>query len=118
VNQPGSEAYAAQLKSAAAADHRVSMKVTLPADMVVDAMRAYDLVVVPSRWLETGPLIALESFAAGTPVLGTRLGGRAELVTHGVDGMLVAPDDPAAWSSAIAELAGNTDRVSRLRAGV
>jgi glycosyltransferase involved in cell wall biosynthesis len=118
VLQPGSEAYAAQLTAAAAADHRLSMKAALPADMVIDAMRGCDFVVVPSRLLETGPLVALESFAAGTPVLGARLGGIAELVTDGVDGMLVAPDDPAAWSLAIAELAGNTDRVLRLRAGV
>jgi glycosyltransferase involved in cell wall biosynthesis len=118
VLQPGSEAYAAQLINAAAADHRISMKAALPSSMVVDAMRGCDFVVVPSRWLETGPLVVLESFAAGTPVLGTRLGGIAELVTDGVDGMLVAPDDPAAWSIAIAELAGNTDRVSRLRSGV
>jgi glycosyltransferase involved in cell wall biosynthesis len=118
VFHPGSEAYAAQLTNAAAADHRISMKGALPPGMVVDAMRGCDFVVVPSRCLETGPLVALESFAAGTPVLGTRLGGIAELVTDGVDGMLVAPDDPAAWSFAIAELAGNTGRVCRLRAGV
>jgi glycosyltransferase involved in cell wall biosynthesis len=118
VIQPGSEAYAARLKGAAAADHRVSMNADVAADMVVDAMRGFDFVAVPSRCLETGPLVALESFAAGTPVLGTQLGGIAELVTDGVDGRLVAPDDPAAWSFAIAELAGNTDSVCRLRAGV
>jgi glycosyltransferase involved in cell wall biosynthesis len=118
VLQPGSNAYAARLKDAAAADHRVSMKAALPPDMVLDAMRRCDFVAVPSRGLETGPLVALESFAAGTPVLGTRLGGIAELVTDGVDGILVAPDDPAAWSLTIAELTGNPDRVSRLRAGV
>src|SRR5262249_36116494 len=78
VLQPGSEAYATQLKRAAAADPRISMKAALPADMVIDAMRDCDFVVVPSRWLETGPLVVLESFAAGIPVLGARLGGIVE----------------------------------------
>jgi glycosyltransferase involved in cell wall biosynthesis len=118
VRQPGSEAFAARLERAATADHRISLEPALPAHMVVDTMRGCDFVVVPSRWLETGPLVVLESFAAGTPVLGARLGGIAELVTDGIDGMLLAPDDPSAWSTAIAELAGNTDRVSQLRAGV
>src|SRR5262249_47807235 len=118
VIQLGSEAYAAELNCAAAADQRVSMHPALPSDRVVDTMRACDAVAVPSRWLETGPLVVLESFAAGTPVIGTRLGGISELVTDGLDGMLVAPDDPVAWSLAIAELASDTDRLSRLRAGV
>src|SRR5262249_22077442 len=118
VIQPGSEAYAAEQNCAAAADQRVSMHPALPSDRVIDTMRAYDFIAVPSRWLGTGPLVALESFAAGPRVLGARLGGIAELVTDGVDGMLVAQDEPAAWSLAIAELAGNTDQVSRLRGGV
>jgi glycosyltransferase involved in cell wall biosynthesis len=118
VRQPGSEAYAARLESAAASDHRISMAAALPADKIVAAMRGCDLVAVPSRWLETGPLVVLESFAAGVPVLGTRLGGIAELVTDGVDGLLVASNDPTAWSFAIAELAGNAEQVSRLRVGV
>ena len=79
------------------------MKAALPPNMVVDAMRGCDFVAVPSRLLETGPLVVLKSFAAGIPVLGTRLGGIAELVTDGVDGMLFAPDDPAAWCFAIAD---------------
>jgi glycosyltransferase involved in cell wall biosynthesis len=118
VCQPGSEALVARFEIAAAGDPRISIMPPLRPDAVVDAMRACNLVAVPSRCLETGPLVVLESFAAGTPVLGARLGGIAEIVTEGVDGVLVAPDNAAAWSSAIAELAGNPDRVSRLQDGV
>jgi glycosyltransferase involved in cell wall biosynthesis len=118
VLQTGSKAYATRLERSAAADERISMEAALPAHMIVDTMRGYDFVAVPSRWLETGPLVVLESFAAGTPVLGTRLGGIAELVTDGVDGMLLPPDNPSAWSLAIAQLTRDMDRASRLRAGV
>ena len=44
-----------------------------------DALKTWldglDAVVLPSRWLETGPLTLLESWDRGVPVLGTNLGG-------------------------------------------
>ena len=118
IRQPGCEAYAATLDRAAATDPRIVFLPALPPEAVGEAMRRCDLVVVPSRWLETGPLVVLEAFAAGTPVLGTRLGGIAELVSDQVDGLLIPPEDPGAWASAIAALAAAPERVARLRAGI
>ena len=118
IRQPGCEAYAAKLERAAAKDPRIVFLPALPPDAVGEAMRRCDLVVVPSRWLETGPLVVLEAFAAGTPVLGARLGGIAELVSDQVDGLLIPPEDPGAWASAIAALAATPERVARLRAGI
>ncbi|PYN85783.1 MAG: hypothetical protein DMD87_21575 [Candidatus Rokuibacteriota bacterium] len=43
----------------------------------------------------------LESMAAGTPVVATRVGGSAEALEDGVDGLLVPPQDSAALSRAI-----------------
>jgi glycosyltransferase involved in cell wall biosynthesis len=118
IRQPGSEACAAKLERAAATDPRIALPPALPPDAVGEAMRRCDLVVVPSRWLETGPLVVLEAFAAGTPVVGTRLGGIAELVSDQVDGLLIPPEDPGAWASAIAALAAAPERVALLRAGI
>ena len=118
VNQPGSDPYFAGLCGMAANDSRIVFHATVPPDDVVATMYAYDLVAVPSRWLETGPLVVLEAFAAGTPVLGARLGGIAELVTHDVDGLLVVPGDPIAWSEAIGSLAATPDRIEELRRGI
>jgi glycosyltransferase involved in cell wall biosynthesis len=42
-----------------------------------------DLLVVPSLTRETGPLVALEAWAAGTPVIGSDAGGLAELFAEG-----------------------------------
>jgi phosphatidylinositol alpha-mannosyltransferase/D-inositol-3-phosphate glycosyltransferase len=53
------------------------------------------LTVVPSRISEAFGLVALESFAAGTPVIGTSLPGLADLVEPGKTGWLVPPDSPA-----------------------
>ena len=78
-------------------------------------MAEYDLVAIPSRWLETGPLVALEAFAAGVPVLGANLGGIAELVRSGIDGLLVQADDAVAWAAAMARVADNPHLVCEMR---
>lgn len=118
VNEPGTAREAEALRRAAAADRRIHIEASLPPEGVVAAMAALDLVAVPSRWLETGPLVVLEAFAAGTPVLGSRLGGIGELVTDGADGILLPADDPAAWAAAVGALAGDRDRLAALRRGV
>jgi glycosyltransferase involved in cell wall biosynthesis len=68
--------------------------------------------------METGPLVVLEAFAARVPVIGSALGGIAERVHDGVDGILVPPGDPRALARAIARLARDPDRVARLRQGI
>ncbi len=118
VRQEGSESYASRLEKRGAGDRRIVFQDALPPDAVRDAMRRCDIVAVPSRWLETGPLVVLEAFDAGTPVLGARLGGIAELVTDGKDGILVPPERPAAWAEAIMDLANRPDEVARLRKGI
>ena len=59
------------------------------------------------------PLKLLESFAAGVPVVASDLPAVREIVTPGVDGILVAPDRPGALARAI-RLA--LDDPARLRA--
>src|SRR5262249_15869417 len=46
----------------------------------------------------------LESMAAGVPVVATRVGGNAEIVSEGITGLLVPPRNPAALSEAICRL--------------
>ena len=76
---------------------------------------ALDVLVVPSVWLETGPLVVLEAQAAGLPVVGSNLGGIAERVKDGEDGILVAPGDRTALAEVLTRLAVDRERVERLR---
>lgn len=64
-------------------------------DFCLEAMRRALFVVVPSVCYENFPLAIVEAFASGTPVLASRLGAMAELVEHGVTGMLFTPGDAA-----------------------
>ena len=51
------------------------------------------LSVAPSRWRENMPYSIMESFANGTPVVGTEIGGIPELVIEGETGFLAEPDN-------------------------
>jgi glycosyltransferase involved in cell wall biosynthesis len=82
-------------------DPRIAFLPPLPRSEVAGALASFDMLAVPSQWLETGPLVVLEAQASKIPVLGSNLGGIAELVTPGVDGHLVDFADPAAWAEAI-----------------
>jgi glycosyltransferase involved in cell wall biosynthesis len=112
------ERYRDELRALAAPDPRVRFCPPLASERVVDTLSRYDLTVVPSQWLETGPLTVLESFAAGVPVLGSNLGGIAELVRHDRDGWLVPYADQRAWAAALNRLADDRPLVERLRRGV
>jgi glycosyltransferase involved in cell wall biosynthesis len=72
-----------------------------------------DVYVLPSLW-EGLPLALLEALAAGLPIVATEVGGNPEIVTHGVNGLLVPPRDPRALAEAILALRGD----ARLRARV
>ena len=64
---------------------------------------AADAVVVPS--LEEGfGMTAIEAMAAGTPVVGTRVGGLPELIEEGRTGYLVEPGNPDALADALCRL--------------
>jgi len=84
----------------------------------VSTLAWYDALAVPSHWLESGPLVVYEAFAAGIPVIGSRLGGIAELVRDGLDGVLVQPGSQEAWADALQRLAKTPGLIERLRAGV
>jgi len=77
-------------------------------------LETYDLLAIPSRWLETGPLVALEARAAGRPVAAARRGGLAEIVREPEDGWLLTPDDVQAWTALFATLAEDPSIARRL----
>jgi glycosyltransferase involved in cell wall biosynthesis len=84
-------------------------------DDLIDEAAALAL---PSRWYENQPMVVLEAFARGVPVVATDLGGTPELIRHGTDGFLVPPDDPAALAGALAALVSDTARAGAMgRAG-
>lgn len=70
--------------------------------------------VMPSRTWEAFPLVVLESYAAGKPMVGTAIAGIVDLVEEGKTGMLVPEEDPAGLARAMPELFENPDRAHAL----
>ena len=71
--------------------------------------------VVPSVATEAFGLTAAEFMGCGVPVVASDRGGLAEVVTDGVDSLLVPAEQPAAFADAIRRLV--TDRALRDRLG-
>jgi glycosyltransferase involved in cell wall biosynthesis len=118
VQDSSNTEYLDQLKQLAGTDRRISLLPPVPGEQVVSLLQDYHLLAVPSRWLETGPLVALEAFAAGTPVIGSNLGGIAELIEHEVNGMLVDTDSVEAWSRTLRRCYEDRDLLEKLRRGI
>ena len=49
--------------------------------------------VVPSEWFEGFPMVIVEAFAHGLPVLASRLGSMGEIIEDGVTGLFFEPGD-------------------------
>jgi glycosyltransferase involved in cell wall biosynthesis len=74
---------------------------------------ASDIFVLASRW-EGLPLTIIEAMMAGLPVVATGVGGVAELVEHGVTGIIVPPGNPEALAEAIRQLLEDADLRRRM----
>jgi glycosyltransferase involved in cell wall biosynthesis len=101
----------APLVSAAVRDlpEQVQWVGRLDAAQVQALVRSARAVVVPSQWYENAPLSVLEAFAAGKPVLASRIGGLPEMVEHGRTGWLVPADDTDALGEMLAAVRGLPD---------
>jgi glycosyltransferase involved in cell wall biosynthesis len=78
-------------------------------------MEKVDWVVVPSIWWENSPLVIQEAFMYGRPVICSDIGGMAEKVRDGVDGLHVRAGDPESLGETIARAATSRELWSRLR---
>ncbi|MDH2380175.1 glycosyltransferase [Bradyrhizobium sp. CER78] len=79
---------------------------------VLREMANAQALVVPSLWYEGFPMVVVEAFAQGTPVIASEIGGLAEVVSAGKTGALAPPGDAAALSNRIAELLAVPDRAA------
>jgi glycosyltransferase involved in cell wall biosynthesis len=96
-----------RLKTILGRDHRVRFAEAVPPSQVGEVMRRLDVLLVPSRWFEIGPIVMYEAFAAGTPVVGTRIGAMPERIRDRIDGRLLTPGSVSEIKEAIQEIAAD-----------
>jgi glycosyltransferase involved in cell wall biosynthesis len=93
--------YYDKLLKAIKSDRRIELKNPVQPHKVLSEMSNANLIAVPSRCLETGPLVVLEAFEVGVPVIGSKIGGIGELIEHGINGILVEGDSKEIWAEEI-----------------
>jgi glycosyltransferase involved in cell wall biosynthesis len=104
----GAGPMAQEVQQAVEKDPRISWAGFCTPEQIGPLLEGASFVLLPSVWLEGFPLVLLEAWAAGRPVLASRIGALDELISDGQDGWLVPHGDPHAWALAIANLHGQT----------
>jgi N-acetyl-alpha-D-glucosaminyl L-malate synthase BshA len=84
-------------------------------DNVNELLPLADLMLMPSE-MESFGLAALEAMACGVPTIATRVGGVAELIDDGVNGLLFPVGDTEAMAAAAIALLGDKARLDAMAA--
>ena len=80
---------------------------------IPDVLAALDLAVCSSR-SEGSPLSVMEYMRAGLPVVASDVGGIPDLIEPGVNGLLVAPNDPKSLAAAIADILDDPQQAAKM----
>ncbi len=113
----GDDSYWRQL-APSVGDRRVRFHGAVPHERVSEVLSALDVLVVPSIWPETSPIVIREALAAGVPVVASRIGGIPELVDDGVNGLLFEPNDVADLARVLTRLLDEPGLLDTLRRGI
>ncbi|BBO67218.1 glycosyl transferase [Desulfosarcina alkanivorans] len=73
-----------------------------------------NLLVVPSLWNEPFGRIIIEAFSNGIPVIGSKTGGIADLISEGKNGFLYPPDDKEALINLLNKFMNNDKDIKSL----
>lgn len=102
---------------------RVDMRGAVPNEEVPSYLAACELFVSPAVGQESFGIALIEAMAAGLPVVAADIPGYREVVSDGVEGLLVPPRDPEALAAGLVrvlrepELAARLGEAGRERAG-
>ncbi len=111
-------AYAAGLRKLIDGHDGISLRGPFDRTGLPAVLAQIDVLVVPSNWYENAPLVIQEAFATRTPVIATNLGGMAEAVRHGRNGLLFDQDDVDDLARQLTRVVGEPDLLSALASGI
>jgi glycosyltransferase involved in cell wall biosynthesis len=98
-------------------DARVTFHGPFEPAQLGSVLATLDVLVVPSLWYENTPFSMLEALHFGLPVVASDLGGIAEIVQHGRNGLLFPAGDVVALAAHFARLAGDRGELQSLTGG-
>ena len=97
-----------------AAAERIEALGRVSSDRLWQSLHEADLLCAPSLAGESFGMVLTEAFAAGTPVVASNIAGYNDVVTDGVDGVLVPPADPQRLGEQLHELSHQPRRLARM----
>jgi phosphatidylinositol alpha-mannosyltransferase len=97
-----------------AAAERIEALGRVSSDRLWRHLHESDLLCAPSLAGESFGMVLTEAFAAGTPVVASNIAGYADVVSDGVDGVLVPPADPQRLAEQLQELSDQRRRLARM----
>lgn len=110
--------YGREMLSKIGSDPRFNMPVMVPNVQLQAELLKMDVCVIPSIWLETGPITILDAFSVGLPIIGSNLGGIRELLKNDRNGLLFEPGNASDLKDKIMDLLLNAEKISCLRANI
>lgn len=100
-------------------ESRVTFLGALGRNEVMEQIRSADALIVPSVIDSSGetegmPVVILEAFSQGVPVIASKVSGIPDVVKHGVNGLLVESNDASKLAQAIGRFYDETD-INKMR---
>lgn len=83
--------------------------------VVREAMAAAKILILPSTWYEGFPLVIAEAFAAGLPIIASRLGTMAEAIAHDQTGLLFTAGSATELAAAVDWVFAQPDKIAAMR---
>jgi len=104
------------VRTAAGSDERIECLGKMQIPQLLEVVGQANCLVMPSVWYESFGRTTVEAFAKGTPVVGSRIGGTAEIIDDGRTGWLFQPGNATDLASKVA-IAMNlsTEELQRFR---
>jgi glycosyltransferase involved in cell wall biosynthesis len=86
-----------------------------PKDQVLNLMREAQALLFPSLWYEGFPMVIVEAYAVGLPVIASELGSMSSLIDHGRTGLHFAPGDPQDLAARVEWASEHPAELKRMR---
>jgi len=90
------------LQEKVAGDARIRLRGPFDPEELPRVLAEIDVLIAPSLWHENAPFVVLEALAGGVPVIGSDVGGIAEVLRPGLDGHLFRRGDAEDLGRALA----------------
>jgi len=75
---------------------------------IIEELKNIDIFVLPSLW-EGLPIVLLEAMSAKKPIIATKVNGTLEILTEGIDALLVDPKDSDQLANAVKSFLNNRE---------